>query len=202
MTTDAGPRFPGNLDIAAVGDRQIVMKRGFAAPPPLVFDALVMPTLLLQWMHGPAGWRMVECDFEATEGGHYRYLWRGPDGQSMSAKGVVRQIIRPTRLITVEIFDDNWTGGEVTAVFELAAAGSGTLLTNTGTYPSRADRDAALGYGMGEGVAASYTHLDRLLSDQHVSDEHGSDEHVSDQHISDQHRTDRHVADHQQAAQR
>lgn len=83
----------------------------------------------------------------------------------MTAKGVVRQIIRPTRLVTVELFDDNWTGGEVTAVFELTADGAGTLLTNTATYPSRADRDAALASGMERGVDASYTHLDRLLTD-------------------------------------
>ena len=112
---------PESSTSSAVGDRQIVMTRGFAAPPSLVFDALVTPSLLLQWMHGPAGWRMVECDFDATEGGRYRYLWRGPNGQSMTAKGVVREIIRPTRLVTVELFDDNWTGGEVTAVIELTA---------------------------------------------------------------------------------
>lgn len=165
MATDGGPRPAGKLDIVGVGDRQIVMTRGFAAPPSLVFDALVMPSLLLQWMHGPAGWRMVDCDFDATEGGRYRYVWRGPNGQSMTAKGVVRQIIRPTRLVTVELFDDNWTGGEVTAVFELTADGAGTLITNTATYPSRADRDAALASGMERGVDASYTHLDRLLTD-------------------------------------
>ena len=133
MATDGGPRSAVRLDIVGAGDRQIVMTRIFAAPPSPVFDALVMPSLLQQLMHGPAGWRMVDCDFDATEGGRYRYVWRGPNGQSMSAKGVVRQIIRPTRLVTVELFDDNWTGGEVTAVSELTAEGAGTLLTNTGT---------------------------------------------------------------------
>jgi len=167
MTNDMRPHSAGQLDIAALGERLIVMTRAFAAPPSLVFDALVTPSLLLQWMHGPAGWRMVDCAFDAIEGGRYRYSWRGPDGQSMTAKGVVREIRRPTRLVTVELFDDNWTGGEVTAVTELTAAGAGTLLTNTGTYPSRADRDAALASGMERGVAASYTHLDRLLADYH-----------------------------------
>jgi uncharacterized protein YndB with AHSA1/START domain len=128
---------------------------------------LIVPSLLLQWMHGPAGWRMVECDFDAVEGGSYRYLWRGPNGRSMSAKGVVRQIIRPTRLVTVEFFDDNWTGGEVTAVVELTVVGGGTLLTSTASYPSRTDRDAALASGMEKGVAAGYAHLDRLLIDHH-----------------------------------
>ena len=165
MAADGASRPTGKLDIAGVGDRQIVMTRSFGAPPSLVFDALVLPSLLLQWMHGPAGWRMVDCEFDATVGGRYRYDWRGPHGQSMTATGVVEQIIRPTRLVTVELFDDNWTGGEVTAVFELTADGAGTLLTNTATYPSRSDRDAALASGMERGVHASYTHLDRLLAD-------------------------------------
>ncbi len=172
MPTDGGPRAAGTLVIAAAGDCQIVMTRGFAAPPSLVFDALVTPSLLMRWMHGPAGWLMVECEFDATEGGRYRYAWRGPDGQQMTAKGVVRQIIRPARLVTVELFDDNWTGGEVTAVSELAASGSGTLFTNTATYPSRADRDAALASGMERGVAAGYAHLDRLLDGQLHADQH------------------------------
>jgi len=167
MTSHGIARPVGQLEIVGVDERLIVMTRVFAAPPSLVFDALVTPSLLLQWMHGPAGWRMVDCAFDAIEGGRYRYSWRGPDGQSMTAKGVVREIRRPTRLVTVEQFDDNWTGGEVTAVTELSAAGAGTLLTNTGTYPSRADRDAALASGMERGVAASYTHLDRLLTDHH-----------------------------------
>jgi uncharacterized protein YndB with AHSA1/START domain len=59
MATDEGTRPSRRLDIVGVSDRQIVMTRWFAAPPSLVFDGLVMPSLLLQWMHGPAGWRMV-----------------------------------------------------------------------------------------------------------------------------------------------
>ncbi len=166
MTAEDSRHSLGGLDILAVGDRQIVMTRSFAAPPPLVFDALVDPALLLQWMHGPAGWRMVECEFDAVEGGLYRYLWHGPTGQSMAAKGVVREIIRPQRLVTAEVFDDNWTGGEVTAVCELTTGGAGTLLTTTATYPSRAARDGALDSGMERGLAAGFTHLDRLLGNR------------------------------------
>jgi uncharacterized protein YndB with AHSA1/START domain len=164
--TDQGRRTAGRLHIAGVDDCHIVTTRWFAAPPSLVFDALVTPSLLLRWMHGPPGWRMVDCDFDAAEGGRYRYAWRGPKGRAMSAEGVVRQIIRPTRLVTVERFDDNWTGGEVTAVTELTPNGAGTLLTNTATYPSRAARDAALASGMERGLAAGYQHLDRLLAEQ------------------------------------
>jgi uncharacterized protein YndB with AHSA1/START domain len=161
------PRDPArHFDVRRVGDRQIVMTRRFAAPPALVFDALVTPALLLGWMHGPPGWRMVDCEVDATEGGHYWYMWHGPDGESMTAEGVIQQIARPARLVVTERFDDNWTGGEVTSVFELAGDGDGTVLTNTSTYTSRSARDAACASGMERGVEASYAHLDRVLADQ------------------------------------
>lgn len=154
----------GRLELDAAGDCLIIMTRRFAAPPPLVFTALVTPALLLRWMHGPAGWLMVECDFEAIVGGRYRYEWDGPGGRSISAAGVVLEIDPPNRLVTKEVFDDSWTGGEVTAVTELAADGSDTVLTNTATYPSRAARDAALATGMEHGTEAGYVQLDRLLA--------------------------------------
>lgn len=153
------------LELHPQGDRQIVIRRRFAAPVPLVFDALVTPELLLRWLHGPAGWLLVECEFDATVGGRYRYLWHGPNGQTMAATGVIQEISPPDRLVTAERFDHNWTGGEVISVTELAADGRGTVLTNTGTYPSRSARDAALATGMKHGVDAGYAHLDRLLAD-------------------------------------
>lgn len=164
MTTDAGSRSAA-LDIVEVGDRQVVMTRAFAAPPALVFDALVMPSLLLKWMHGPAGWRMVECDFDATVGGRYRYVWRGPNGQLMTAKGVVRQVIRPKRLVTVEPSGDDRIQGHVTVVSEVTADRGGTLLTITATYPSPSARNTALGSGMVRGMDASFAQLDHLLTD-------------------------------------
>lgn len=152
------------LDVAAVGDRQIVMTRRFAAPPALVFDALVTPELLRRWMHGPDGWQMIGCEFEATMGGRYRYEWRGPAGERMAAEGVVHEILRPERLVVTECFDDDWTGGEVLSVFELVVEGAGTRLAHTATYVSEGARDEALASGMERGVEASYDHLDRLLT--------------------------------------
>lgn len=155
----------GHLELTASGECLIIIRRRFAAPPSLVFRALVTPALLLRWMHGPAGWLMVECEFEATVGGRYRYSWRGPEGRSMTAAGVVLEITPPSRLVTKEQFDDNWTGGEVVAVTELAADGGDTVLTNIATYPSRSARDAALASGMERGVQAGYAHLDRLIAE-------------------------------------
>jgi uncharacterized protein YndB with AHSA1/START domain len=72
MATDGLSR---RLDIAGVGDRHDQRFRRTAVAG---FRRPGHPLVLLQWMHGPAGWWMVECDFDATEGGRYRYRWHGP----------------------------------------------------------------------------------------------------------------------------
>lgn len=166
LTRHVRQKTSRDLQVTAVGDRQVVMTRRFAAPRSLVFDALITPELLLRWMHGPEGWRMVSCEVDPTEGGRYRYVWRGPSGEHMTAEGVFREIVHPERFVTTELFDDNWTGGEVVSVFELTADDDMTVLTNTATYTSRAARDAALESGMEHGVEASYAHLDRLLANR------------------------------------
>ncbi|WP_285115157.1 SRPBCC domain-containing protein [Leifsonia sp. fls2-241-R2A-40a] len=162
----------GALDIRSVGERDIVLSRRFAARPALVFEALTTPELLLRWMHGPDGWRMVECEFEATVGGRYRYVWHGPGGRSMAAAGVVEQLAPPTRLVTVERFEDDWTGGDVTSVITLSGDVESTLLTATSTHVSRAARDTALASGMERGVEAGYVRLDGLLAERTASDAH------------------------------
>jgi len=164
MHEDAAPGSGGGLEIRSEGERRIVMTRRFAARPEPVFEALTTPGLLLRWMHGPAGWRMVHCRFDARAGGRYRYVWRGPGGASMAAAGVIEEIVPPTRLVTIERFDDDWTGGDVTSVFALADDGDGTLLTVTSAYASAQARDAALATGMERGVEAGYARLDRILA--------------------------------------
>lgn len=65
-----------------------------------------------------------------------------------------------------EQFQADWGLGpetEVTSTFE-EAAGT-TLFTVTVRYPSREARDGALNSGMKEGLAASYDHLDKLLTE-------------------------------------
>jgi len=78
---------------------------------------------------------------------------------------VFREIERPARLVTTELFDQDWTGGEVlaTALFE-EKAGT-TTLTTTLLYPSREVREKVLSSGMESGVAAGYDRLDDIFAE-------------------------------------
>lgn len=155
----------GSLQVAAQGEREIVMTRTFAAPRALVFEAHTRPELVRQWLLGPEGWSMPVCEINLRVGGRYRYVWRrDKDGSQMGMGGVYREIVVPERLVCTEKFDQAWYPGESLNTLLLAEHGGKTTLTQTMRLESRAARDAILKSGMESGVATSYNRLDNLLA--------------------------------------
>ena len=102
----------GTLQLAARGEREIVITRDFDAPRHLVFDALTKPELLSRWLGVFGGWSMPVCEVDLRVGGTFRYLWRKPDGKEMGMRGVFREIVPPERIVNTESFDDPWYPGE------------------------------------------------------------------------------------------
>lgn len=160
----ATPTSTDALDFAKTGDRAIVMTRSFDAPRGMVFDCLVRPDLLKRWLNGPDGWTMTVCEVDLSEGGPYRFEWEGPNGARMGMSGVHRDIAPPDRLSNTQRFDHDPTGGEVQGALVLTERDGRTVVTNTVTYPSSEAREAAVGYGMEQGVTASYNRLAALLA--------------------------------------
>lgn len=155
---------PGALEVTTPTEREIVMTRVFDAPRRLVFDAWTKPELVKRWMLGPPGWTMPVCEIDLRVGGRYRFVWRrDSDGTDMGMGGVYREIVRPERLVTTELFDEDWTAGETLSTVILTEHGGRTTLMNTVLYSSREARDGALKTGMTDGVAASFDKLDELL---------------------------------------
>ena len=154
----------GKLSVTTRTDREIVMTRVFDAPRKLVFDAHTKPELLKRWLHGPDGWLLRICEIDLKVGGKYRYVWRHSDGREMGMGGVYREIVPPERIVTTEIFDEDWTGGEVLGTLSLSEHNGKTTLRNTLLYPSKDVRDAVLKSGMEQGVAASYDRLEGFLA--------------------------------------
>jgi uncharacterized protein YndB with AHSA1/START domain len=151
------------LQIYPQGDRELVMKRAFAAPHRMVFDAYTRPELIRRWLGAFAGWEFDVCEVDLREGGAYRWVWRNTDGRTMGMGGVYREISAPHRLVCTEKFDESWYEGEglVTATF--VEAGGTTTLTVTMRYESTATRDGVLASPMEEGVSASYDRLEEML---------------------------------------
>jgi uncharacterized protein YndB with AHSA1/START domain len=154
----------GNLKVTTSSDREIIMTRVFDAPRQLVFEAHTKPELLKRWLHGPDGWLLTVCEIDLKVGGKYRYVWRHTDGREMGMGGVYREIVPPERVVTTELFDEDWTGGEVLGTLILTEQNGKTTLTNTLLYPTKDSRDAVLKSGMERGVEASYDRLEGMLA--------------------------------------
>jgi uncharacterized protein YndB with AHSA1/START domain len=151
------------LQVTTPSDREIAMTRVFDAPRRLVFDAWTKPDLLRRWLGVRAGWTMVVCEVDLKVGGAYRYVWRGPGGD-MGMRGVFREVVRPERIVSTEVFDDPWYAGEAVDTLVMVESGGKTTVTTTVRYVSQQVRDAVLASGMSRGVAESYDVLAEVLS--------------------------------------
>jgi len=145
------------------GERFIVVKRRFEAPPAEVYRAHTDPQLLQQWLLGPEGWTMPVCVNEAKPGGKIRYEWWSDDkGRGFYLTGEILEVDPPHRIVHVERMHmpDPTPDNHVVTTF--TADGSGTLMTMRMTLPDAATRKAMLSTGMERGMEASYARLERL----------------------------------------
>jgi len=154
----------GQLSVEARGEREIVFTREFNAPRVLVFEAHSKPEHVQRWLLGPAGWTMPVCEIDFRERGRYRYVWRHADGREMAMGGIFREIVAPERIVTTELFDEDWTGGEAVTTIVLTERGSRTVMVNTVVYATREARDGALATPMADGMETGYGRLDELLA--------------------------------------
>ena len=155
--------FGGPLTITTPTDNEVVITRQFDAPRHLVFACYTQPALIKRWLEGAEGWIMTLCEFEARVGGKYRYEWKAPSGYVMGMSGVIREIEPVERVVSAEIFDEDWTGGETVSTLQFDEAEQQTTLTNTINYASREARDGALRTPMADGMEFGFKNLDVLL---------------------------------------
>jgi len=154
----------GKLKVEAIGDREVVITRAFNAPRELVFEAYTRPALVRRWLLGPGDWTMPVCEIDLRVGGRYRFVWRHADGRQMGMGGEYREVAAPGRLVSSEVFDEDWTGGEAVTTLVLTEKGGRTTAVSTVLYSSRAARDAVLKTPMADGMEAGYMRLDEILA--------------------------------------
>ena len=157
----------GQLVVETPSEREIVLKRAFNAPKHLVFDAFTKPELVRRWMLGPGGWVFAVCDIDLRVGGKYRFVWRRESGQEeMGMGGIYREIVPTEKLVSTELFDEDWTGGETLVTAAFTEENGQTLLTQTVLYASTEGRNGALQSGMTEGMSVGFARLDEVLAEQ------------------------------------
>lgn len=141
----------------------LVVTRYFAAPPARVWAAHTDPALVSQWLTGPDGWTMPECEIDARAGGSFRYVWAEPaSGHSFSLTARIEVCEPPHRMIHHETMHlpDPTPENRVETLFR--AEGGGTRMTMTMQVADAATMEAMIATGMTDGMESSYQRLDRL----------------------------------------
>lgn len=157
---------PDTFAVTTPSDTEARIMRSFNAPRHLVFQAFTTPALLTRWMLGPPGFTMPVCEIDLRPGGRFRYVWRKPSGSEMGMGGRFVDVVPPARIVHVEIFDEDWTGGETRVTTEFGERDGVTTVTMTVLYATKDGRDGALATGMTTGMSAGYLALDALLAEQ------------------------------------
>jgi len=144
-------------------DREIVLSRVINAPRELVFSAWSDPSHLPQWF-GPSGFKIATQEIDIRVGGLWRFEMTAPNGQRYSNRMVFLRIDRPYR---IELDhgadkDDDPARFRVIITFDEQSDGK-TIVTLRQLHPSKAQRDATIGFGA---VELGYQTLDKLA--QHV----------------------------------
>ncbi|MBK7579485.1 MAG: SRPBCC family protein [Myxococcales bacterium] len=149
-------------------DHEVKVTRSFKAPRQLVYRAWTTPALVQRWLLGPPGWTMPVCEMDVRVGGKFRWRWRSDsDGSEFGFTGEFLEVEAPARLVHTEAYDPGSVGGnmggEARVEVEFTEQGGITTHTTLIVYQSKADRDAAVGTGMTDGMEMSYAGLDALL---------------------------------------
>jgi uncharacterized protein YndB with AHSA1/START domain len=155
-------RATQRLEVTAPSPHEIVMRRSFAAPRHLVFDALTRPDLLGRW-HGAQGWNLVVCEVDLRPGGAWRFVSEGPGGQTMGMSGTYLEVDPPARLVHTEVFDGADEADTAVITTVLVERDGRTTMTATARYRSQRQRDAVLATPMERGAGESYERLAALL---------------------------------------
>ncbi len=153
--------------MTAPSDRVLTLTRRFRAPRELVWDVWTDPEHVAAWW-GPFGPQHTRCEIEAAVGGIFHVAMRAPDGGEHPSRGVVRECVRPERLVIEGDADAPDACGAglppralITVLFE--AVDGGTLLTLSAEFRSAQDRIAADANGYSASWSETLGALDQYV---------------------------------------
>lgn len=149
------------LTITLEGDRTIVMRRAFAAPRELVFDAWTKPEHLGRW-YGMRGSTLIVCEVDLRPGGRWRFVIRERDGQDYGFGGQYLEVRSPEYIQHTYVFDP-YPNDEALVTVEFTPVEGGTLLTETTVHAKPEGRDAHIASGFEVGAGESMERLEELL---------------------------------------
>src|SRR5262245_14135098 len=142
-------------------EREIVLSRVIKAKREFVFAAWADPKHLPRWF-GPAGMKIETKEIDIRVGGRWRFHMIAPNGHVWTNRMYFRRIEAP-RLIEIDHGkdEDNDPGlFRTTITFDEQSDGK-TVVTLRQLHPTKAQRDAGIGFGA---VEYGYQTLDKLAA--------------------------------------
>jgi uncharacterized protein YndB with AHSA1/START domain len=147
-----------------LSDTQVRISRIIRGDVDEVWRAHHEPALLQRWLLGPDGWTMPVCEVATEVQQTYRYEWQKVDGEGRFGFTGTRLDFQPPHRIVITETMIGIAGPTTTNELTLTPVESGTLLSLLITYPDATVRDTILATGMTDGMEASYTRLEALIS--------------------------------------
>lgn len=158
--SDAPAAARNETSYTTPSDRVLVIARTFDAPRALVWAAFTDPRHVPNWNTGPEGTTMPVCEIDLRTGGTWRYVWRNEKDAEFPVTGTYREVVPPTRLVSVTT---GMNGEEQTSTTTFAEEGGRTTVTVTTVFASKASRDQGLPWAK-MGTEPNYARLERYLS--------------------------------------
>ena len=154
----------GSAVITLPSDTDILITRLFDAPADLVFRAWTTPELVRRWW-GFETSEWLACDIDLRVGGQWRFVIRD-GGMEVGFHGEYREIARPHRLVSTEIYEgfpDPDGDGAALNTMTLDEVDGVTTMTLLVQHARPEHRDAHIASGMEGGLQVSLDRMEDLV---------------------------------------
>lgn len=141
---------------------EISITRYIDAPPAQVWQA--MTERFEEWWC-PRPWRAELDAVEWCSGGRFDTTMFGPEGEKMSFKGLLLEVIPGQRMVFTDAMDRDWNpqAAFMIGIMELAPEGSGTRYTGRARHWTEEAKQQHLEMGFKDGWMAASAQLAALV---------------------------------------
>jgi uncharacterized protein YndB with AHSA1/START domain len=150
----------GTATVELPTDDQILIKREFAAPKHLVFEAFTTPEHVRRWWHAKRG-EVTVAEIDLRVGGTWRYSMVTEDGFEVAFHGEYREIVQNERIVSTEVFE-GMPDAEALNTMTLTEENGRTTLTILVQHESKEHRDAHIESGMEAGMQDALDLLEQV----------------------------------------
>lgn len=158
------PTSPASRTVAErMSDRELVVRRSFAAPVRILFEAWTRPELFKQWWVPKSfGLTLLSCEMDVRVGGKYRLEFGHPaSDQPMAFFGSYNEVIPDARVAWTN--EESPDGATTTVTFEEMDGRTNIVIHDL--FPSKAALDSEIASGATSGMSETLAQLEAFIGD-------------------------------------